>query len=79
LTPGDSSDHIKESISAVKYLRFMPRPVEYVTATKSGIYRSWNTANGYGINVPNMAVLTFPYISRLPVYFIKKSDTNGLR
>lgn len=79
LTPGDASDHIKESISAVKYLRFMPRPVEYVTATKSGIYRSWNTANGYGINVPNMASLTFPYISRLPLYLIKKSDTNGLR
>ena len=57
----------------------MPRPVEYVTAKKSNIYRTWKTANGYGINVPNMSVLTFPYISRLPVYFIKKSDTNGLR
>lgn len=79
LTPGNSSDHIKESISAVKYLRFMPRPVEYVTAKKSNIYRAWTTANGYGINVPNMSVLTFPYISRLPVYFIKKSDANGLR
>lgn len=76
LNPGsDQSIHIKESISSIKFLRFNLRPLEFVQHSNGNYLRQETLSDGTEVLAPNMEQCVFPYISRLPLYYITPDNT----